>query len=66
MRTGSGRPSEQGAHLDDLTPLADDSLLSLVTCYPFDAIEAGGPMRYVVTAQITPGAWPKPASHPLP
>jgi len=27
------------------------SLLSLVTCYPFDALEAGGPLRYVVTAQ---------------
>ena len=24
--------------------------LSLVTCYPFDAREAGGPMRFVVTA----------------
>jgi len=29
----------------------EDSLLSLVTCYPFDAIEPGGPMRYVVTAR---------------
>ena len=28
------------------------SLLSLVTCYPFDALEAGGPLRYVVTAQM--------------
>lgn len=24
--------------------------LTLVTCYPFDALEAGGPLRYVVTA----------------
>jgi sortase A len=24
--------------------------LSLVTCYPFDSLEAGGPLRYVVTA----------------
>lgn len=24
--------------------------LSLVTCYPFDAVSAGGPLRYVVTA----------------
>jgi sortase A len=24
--------------------------LTLVTCYPFDAIRAGGPLRYVVTA----------------
>ena len=28
------------------------SILSLVTCYPFDALEAGGPMRYVVTARM--------------
>ncbi len=26
------------------------STLTLVTCYPFDALEAGGPYRYVVTA----------------
>ena len=25
--------------------------LSLVTCYPFDEAEAGGPLRYVITAQ---------------
>jgi len=25
--------------------------LTLVTCYPFDAIRAGGPLRYVVTAE---------------
>jgi sortase A len=30
----------------------DDSMLSLVTCYPFDAMEAGGPMRYVVSARL--------------
>jgi len=29
---------------------SDVAMLSLVTCYPFDASEAGGPMRYVVTA----------------
>lgn len=36
----------------DSEPLADsnDDLL-LVTCYPFDAINPGGPMRYVVRAQ---------------
>ena len=28
----------------------DETLLSLVTCYPFDAIDPGGPLRYVVTA----------------
>ncbi len=30
----------------------DTSMLSLVTCYPFDAIDPGGPMRYVVTAKM--------------
>ena len=30
----------------------DVAMLSLVTCYPFDAIEAGGPLRYVVTARM--------------
>jgi len=26
------------------------SMLTLVTCYPFDGLEAGGPLRYVVSA----------------
>ena len=30
----------------------DSPMLSLVTCYPFAQREAGGPMRYVVTAQM--------------
>lgn len=30
----------------------DAAMLSLVTCYPFDAAEAGGPMRFVVTAKL--------------
>ncbi len=29
------------------------SLLTLVTCYPFDAVDPGGPLRYVVTARKT-------------
>jgi sortase A len=29
----------------------DDQQLLLITCYPFDAITPGGPLRYVVTAQ---------------
>lgn len=29
-----------------------ESLLSLVTCYPFEAVEPGGPMRYIVTAKM--------------
>ena len=30
----------------------DTAILSLVTCYPIDASEAGGPLRYVVTARM--------------
>ena len=30
---------------------SDVAMLSLVTCYPFDAVDAGGPLRYVVTAR---------------
>jgi sortase A len=30
----------------------DNAMLSLVTCYPFRAREAGGPLRYVVTARM--------------
>ena len=33
--------------LDTETPV-----LSLVTCYPFDAVEPGGPLRFVVTAKM--------------
>ncbi len=29
----------------------DVAMLTLVTCYPFDAAESGGPLRYVVSAQ---------------
>jgi sortase A len=31
---------------------AETPTLTLVTCYPFDAATAGGPMRYVVTAEL--------------
>jgi sortase A len=30
----------------------DVAMLSLVTCYPFDARDSGGPLRYVVTARM--------------
>ena len=29
----------------------DDAVLTLVTCYPFNAVDPGGPLRYVVTAR---------------
>lgn len=30
----------------------ESAMLSLVTCYPFSAVAPGGPMRYVVTAEM--------------
>jgi len=30
----------------------DTPTLTLVTCYPFEALAAGGPMRFVVSAQL--------------
>jgi sortase A len=30
----------------------DQAMLSLVTCYPFNAVSAGTPMRYVVSAEM--------------
>jgi len=36
----------------------DAALLTLVTCYPFDAINPGGPLRWIVTAERLR---PKPA-----
>lgn len=41
----------------DLRPLAQPPagrVLTLVTCWPFDALQAGGPLRYVVTAIAAP------------
>ena len=31
----------------------DASMLSLVTCYPFDSTDAGGPRRYGVRAEMS-------------
>lgn len=30
---------------------SDDQMLSLITCFPFDSVATGGPLRYVVTAK---------------
>lgn len=34
-----------------LAQLPGETRLTLITCYPFDALRAGGPLRYVVTAK---------------
>jgi sortase A len=46
---------KQRIALDSQTPR-----LTLVTCYPFDAIEPGGPLRFVVTADFIAGAGNSP------
>jgi sortase A len=35
---------------------AGQEIMTLVTCYPFDAIDPGGPLRYAVTAEATTAA----------
>ena len=40
-------------HQQQLLADADDQLI-LVTCYPFDALQSGGPLRYVVRAHRMP------------
>ncbi len=39
-----------------LPRLPNEPALTLVTCYPFDAIEPGGPLRYVVVATAGGGS----------
>lgn len=40
--------------IDESMPIAEGNArqLTLVTCYPFDAVMPGGPLRYVVTATV--------------
>lgn len=38
-------------HDVSITAHAGDTRLTLVTCYPFDALRPGGPLRYVVVAR---------------
>jgi sortase A len=33
---------------------AQSAQLALITCYPFDAVSFGGPLRYVVMADLSP------------
>ncbi len=40
-------------HRDILAPAGEETL-TLITCYPFDAIRPGGPLRYVVIARLAP------------
>ena len=40
------------SRIDAIEPLVDDSRVILVTCYPFDALLPGGPLRFVVEATL--------------
>jgi sortase A len=42
----------------------DTSTLTLVACWPFDAVEPGGPLRYVVTAAAAPSPSPPGPDYP--
>ena len=43
---------QRNLRLPRLTP---EPTLTLVTCYPFDAVTTGGPLRYVVIATADNG-----------
>ena len=34
----------------------DDRVLTLITCYPFDALSSGGPLRWIVRATAVPAS----------
>jgi sortase A len=36
----------------DAIPVDSGNKLILITCYPFDAIQSGGPLRYMITAKF--------------
>lgn len=40
-----------------LRPAGSDRLLTLVTCWPFDAVDPGGPLRFVVRAVEDGDRW---------
>lgn len=45
-----------------IVPSIDADALLLVTCYPFDALDAGGPLRFVVAAVPAPAGSDQPSS----
>lgn len=51
----------QVVHMDTGELAMDVPGLALVTCYPFDAVVPGGPLRYVVLAEPVAGATPDSA-----
>jgi sortase A len=58
-RGGADRYVVEGAEVFDvrrsrLTDRGGADRLLLVTCYPFDTLRPGGPLRYVVSARLAP------------
>lgn len=54
FRVTGARVADQAQAGIELAP--DRPRLTLVTCYPFDAVRPGGPLRYIVTAEASPAA----------
>jgi sortase A len=46
------------ARTSQLGVVADENVLLLVTCWPFDAISPGGPLRYIATARLASDSEP--------
>ena len=60
--TGSEVFDARTARLD---PATDRTILTLVTCYPFDAVVPNGPLRYAVFAErVAPAAATAPSHSP--
>ncbi len=57
-RVENARVVDSRSELIDTQQLPEGTLL-LVTCYPFDSIDAGGPLRYVVRARISGDRYPR-------
>ena len=53
-RAGDGQVID--AHNARFEVAGDRPALTLVTCWPFDALEAGGPLRYLVFAEAVDGS----------
>lgn len=54
----SGRQVVDVRHPVLAAPAGEAALLTLVTCWPFDTLQPGGPLRYAVTAEAIPSDRP--------
>lgn len=72
LETADGRPLRYRVTATAILDARNDGIglddavdrLTLVTCYPFDAVRPGGPLRYLVTAERSDDAPATPAAGP--